>query len=505
MNKFNNNHKIKIINNCIKNGIKLCEKCFLRFCDLKNFDYYKSDNNLELKKLINNELNEELNELMDKILSENCYSCLGLLTDNYINKLINDLINYLKSSKCEHSFKSFQLQVSIPVSITLRNQLLINKFKTHSNLLINNNSEEKFVDFSLIFSVKDIFRVILSDRLEKQLRKPFDSNSSFNIGLDFSHEESSNECQQFYELSPKTFFPKKCRKSMTKSFLNQSSILRALEVIDSQVLSDWTINETKVKCKLESIQLSHSSIYIAGRYLKFSRNLSQTPWILDGERLMESSVQDLIIDQIKKFVKCDDIKFSSSGREDVDVRMLGRGRPFILEVLNPRIIDIDSKQFSSMRSAINESQNDVAVRDLQIVSKNSLQTDLKEGESEKTKTYQALCCISRPLTDSDIELLDNTKDLLIRQKTPIRVLHRRTLSVRERLIYRLWAERVNESDVCDQFKDSIDRIFKLNLITQSGTYIKEFVHSDFGRTEPHLADILGNCRADILQLDVMVF
>lgn len=35
----------------------------------------------------------------------------------------------------------------------------------------------------------------------------------------------------------------------------------------------------------------------------------------------------------------------------------------------------------------------------------------------------------------------------------------------------------------------------------SGTYIKEFVHGDLGRTVPSVGSLL-NCRADILQLDV---
>ena len=29
--------------------------------------------------------------------------------------------------------------------------------------------------------------------------------------------------------------------------------------------------------------------------------------------------------------------FDSGGREDIDVRMLGKGRPFALELINPRV------------------------------------------------------------------------------------------------------------------------------------------------------------------------
>jgi tRNA pseudouridine synthase 10 len=35
----------------------------------------------------------------------------------------------------------------------------------------------------------------------------------------------------------------------------------------------------------------------------------------------------------------------------------------------------------------------------------------------------------------------------------------------------------------------------------TGTYVKEFVHGDLGRTTPNIGSLL-DCRADILQLDV---
>ncbi|KAK5985785.1 hypothetical protein GCK32_021643, partial [Trichostrongylus colubriformis] len=40
--------------------------------------------------------------------------------------------------------------------------------------------------------------------------------------------------------------------------------------------------------------------------------------------------------------------------------------------------------------------------------------------------------------------------------------------------------------------------------TQAGTYVKEFVHGDFGRTRPSMADLLGvsDAEVDILDLDV---
>jgi tRNA pseudouridine synthase 10 len=35
-------------------------------------------------------------------------------------------------------------------------------------------------------------------------------------------------------------------------------------------------------------------------------------------------------------LKCFEYKFHSGGREDTDVRMLNNGRPFVMEMVNPR-------------------------------------------------------------------------------------------------------------------------------------------------------------------------
>eukprot|EP00854_Cymbomonas_tetramitiformis_P009377 gene9377-11111_t len=42
----------------------------------------------------------------------------------------------------------------------------------------------------------------------------------------------------------------------------------------------------------------------------------------------------------------------------------------------------------------------------------------------------------------------------------------------------------------------------IDLETQAGTYIKEFVHGDFGRTAPSIGSLIG-CETEILQLDVI--
>lgn len=79
-----------------------------------------------------------------------------------------------------------------------------------------------------------------------------------------------------------------------------------------------------------SIQLARYSIqgpnaYIGGRYRKLSRDLSQTPWILNGKRMKEDSVQEIVCKEVCPFFELDPeeqndkVTFMGSGREDVDV------------------------------------------------------------------------------------------------------------------------------------------------------------------------------------------
>ncbi|GBN52232.1 Putative tRNA pseudouridine synthase Pus10 [Araneus ventricosus] len=146
------------------------------------------------------------------------------------------------------------------------------------------------------------------------------------------------------------------------------------------------------------------------------------------------------------------------------------------------------EEIKAIEEEINKSSDLIAVKNLQVISK--LDTLLlKEGEELKRKNYSALCLVERTLSPEDIKKLESLKDLKLNQKTPIRVLHRRTLATREKLLHSIQAKIIS------------DHLLQLKLETQAGTYVKEFVHGDFGRTWPSLGTLL-NTNADILELDV---
>jgi len=84
--------------------------------------------------------------------------------------------------------------------------------------------------------------------------------------------------------------------------------------------------------------------------------------------------------------------------------------------------------------------------------------------------------------------LGSSLPIKLQQRTPVRVLHRRPNIIRDRYILSLKCTRLD------------DHNFQLHLSTSAGTYVKEFVHGDLGRTKPSVAGLLGTT-TDILQLD----
>lgn len=67
---------------------------------------------------------------------------------------------------------------------------------------------------------------------------------------------------------------------------------------------------------------------------------------------------------------------------------------------------------------------------------------IKIGEEAKTKEYNALCCTKVPVTKDMLDKINNYGPLEISQKTPIRVLHRRPLAIRNKSIYIMKANEV---------------------------------------------------------------
>lgn len=247
---------------------------------------------------------------------------------------------------------------------------------------------------------------------------------------------------------------------------------------------------------LQRHTITGPTVFVAGRYCKYSRNLSQTPWVLDGKRLMDDSIQEIIMDAlIFHFeVEPEQIIFSASGREDCDVRCLGNGRPFVLEINDSHQISMPDEIAEQIEKNVNEKQSQkISIKDIQIVKRDEL-VHIRDGEQNKKKIYRALCKVDTKITLDILKKLVCPDGFLINQLTPLRVLHRRSLLSRPRQVFSVSPKyMINEQG---------QEMLVIDIVTQAGTYIKELVHGDFGRTQPNFSSITG-FSMDILALDVV--
>lgn len=419
-----------------------------------------------------------------------CAACLGMLGECFVEQLAECVAEGFRKAAYT-GVKTFCIAITIPLSLLIRHTCIgfsLKKLEAGSSREASHPTEG---------FVKEELRARLRSALSRQHPGlSYDPEAPLRMSVVLKHKTSGEDCHKLADICPGIF--KKCRthrraRGPALLDINAVSIKKALETVtldtfesNPEFASSLCLSP-RSPCSYE-VSFEHKPVFVAGRYNKFSRTLPQTPWILDGERKAESSVQELICGKLLEvFCSCE-VRFSSSGREDVDVRMLGRGRPFLVELLDPKNLCVTDEDLAEVETVINASTSEVAVQQLKIISKQA-SVVLKEGEEEKTKCYSAVIWTSQEITPKDLEFLSEIKDLVLHQKTPIRVLHRRSLATRERMIYTLQGEIIDSHH------------FKLTLSTQAGTYIKEFVHGDFGRTQPSLRDLLKR-EVDILSLDV---
>lgn len=245
-----------------------------------------------------------------------------------------------------------------------------------------------------------------------------------------------------------------------------------------------------------------AKLFVEGRYRKLSRDLPQTVFFCpeckghprrrrqcekcEGfGKLSRDSVQELIGWVLGKACGTRKHKFHGAGREDVDVRMLGRGRPFIMELINPKVHDAD---LGEVERLVNERNADrLEIEGLHWTEKTRVRV-IKE--TPNAKAYRAGLAVEGQPQEAALQELFGQR-IVLAQKTPERVAHRRADKTRER-----WIEVKGLQPAETEGEWIVD------LITQHGTYVKEFISGEDGKTDPSLGDLLGGVACQCLWLDV---
>ena len=247
------------------------------------------------------------------------------------------------------------------------------------------------------------------------------------------------------------------------------------------------------------IDIDVRPVFLYSRYRKLSREIPQTRWpcracrgraqnceSCQGTGLQyPDSVQDLIGEPIRAALRAEDTSFHGMGREDIDVRCLGSGRPFVLEVKNPRLRKVNLVE---LVAAVNDSSSGrVEIDQLDWTDRKRI-GKIKETRSDKSYTIR-FRVDDIPEEETVKEAISGLSGVVLEQNTPKRVSHRRAAKTRKRKVVSISDVIVDGDEV------------QSTLRCEAGTYIKELIHSDEGRTVPSVSGVLDR-ECEVLWLDV---
>ncbi len=248
----------------------------------------------------------------------------------------------------------------------------------------------------------------------------------------------------------------------------------------------------------DEVEVQIRPVFLYGRYFKYERGIPQTHWHCRSCRgagcdacngtgkQYADSVEELVGRPLCRIFDGTAATLHGAGREDIDAVMIGSGRPFIIEVSEPRRRQAD---LPFLTEEINrDAGGRVSVSDLRWTERGEVET-LKTHKGHKK--YRILVDIDGSIPEETLSAAaDQLTGATIHQRTPARVAHRR-------------ADKVRERGVIDfGYTGKEEQLFAFEVSGEAGLYIKELISGDQGRTTPSLSEILGR-PARVVQLDVI--
>ncbi|KSW11737.1 hypothetical protein CF15_02670 [Pyrodictium occultum] len=305
--------------------------------------------------------------------------------------------------------------------------------------------------------------------------------SSFLVAarLDPGLREREDELKRMFGLVYAESIASEVKREVSKRIQRLTSLVPEFDNPDVVVVVDIPSGDVEIRVM---------PLLLRGRYWKTARRVSQTAWVTRrGKRRYPFSVEDALF-ILSEAADVDDVILHGSGREDADARMLGLGRPFIVELKAAR-----RRSFSAgfLGDLVNRYAAGLVEVRLESRARRRDVAEIKGEHSRRAKIYKALVVVAREVREEELRGLEEYfTGATIRQRTPRRVRHRRPDVVRERAVFSLQARRLAPT------------VFEAVIVAEGGLYIKELVSGDGGDTTPSFAEYLG-ADAYCAELDVL--
>ncbi len=231
------------------------------------------------------------------------------------------------------------------------------------------------------------------------------------------------------------------------------------------------------------IELNPKPLFVYGRYLKIERGLPQKQRKYAGF-LKDGSVEQILAQRLIESFNAKDTKFTWVGGESAESLVLGNGRPFHAEIMEPKLRHIDESEM------FEEKDKGVILKEMRII-----------DEKPKKNPIFIVEVSAHVQFDEEVEeeRLNILKERLQNSEVKVIPLEKKAFTKK---IYDFEVERMNGKEA------------KIHFKCDGGLNIKKFVSGsdsdagkDFSEITPNVSEITGiraNCDIfDVLDVEVL--
>ncbi|XP_969744.2 tRNA pseudouridine synthase Pus10 isoform X1 [Tribolium castaneum] len=464
--------ELEIYNEIINKGC--CKRCVLRYLgQCRTLLTFEHPNTCLVNFGYMDPIEEFEEERKAKIRKSNpCSVCLGLLQDPAIEEMfacegLNNISEYLS--------QTFVAYITFPTCILIRDHSM----KLHLKRLFPN-----LFDCSKVIKVNNAWRYAVEERLSQTLKKSYSHLSKLTLHFYTKYQLEDDELEAVQRVL----------KNLPKNNLSKHCVYNMLETISDNEFGNLVNVPPKVPLyavTLDTMKFFSEAIHLIGNYLKYSRDLFQVQNLFNTASL-DFSIETIIVDAVRNVASdFKDAVFKASGFDDNNIRVLGSGRTFHLQLNDPKFESVSKKQCQVIEGIIQRSKL-MAVRNLRECDKRDI-CILLDNEQRGARSYKALCMVYKCKNiDYCINAVNMYESLNVCQKIPLKVFHKRKFYKKRRKIFQIKARKLKGN------------LVELDLCTQCGFSVPEFVNGDLGRTKPSLCDIM-NAKVDVLAVDIVDF
>ncbi|KAF9322331.1 putative tRNA pseudouridine synthase Pus10, partial [Podila horticola] len=280
-------------------SMSCCGRCMLRFLGYRDYEVYELSST-EIKEILSTRRTDTTTVEGANAGSEDspepvCIACVGAV--QYAESFVDEVVDRI--NKEAYVIKTFNMNVTLPTSTLVRNHSISIYWKNK----LGSNPQD-------LVDIKEIFKLLISWQVERRTGLTLDFSSELRMQVAVCHEETKEDHVFLTKLKESGLVIKTKRENRKNIQVGDGRhhVVKALTMVSNERFASAASvppKEVITKPAIEFIEMTRESVYVGGRYLKYTRDVSQTPWSIGTTMLAELSVSGIVCNTLKEAYRAD--------------------------------------------------------------------------------------------------------------------------------------------------------------------------------------------------------